>query len=57
MSLNSFLNMCCLKYDIYTHSHFIFSFILVLPKFEVSVDLPPFGRIMDKEFEGQVTAK
>ncbi|XP_045204949.2 CD109 antigen-like isoform X1 [Mercenaria mercenaria] len=29
----------------------------VLPKFEVSVELPPYGRTTDTDFEGKVTAK
>ncbi|XP_052795659.1 CD109 antigen-like isoform X2 [Mya arenaria] len=29
----------------------------VLPKFEVSLDLPPFGRLGDRDFIGDVTAK
>lgn len=29
----------------------------VLPKYEVSIELPSFGRTLDKEFEGKVTAK
>ena len=31
-------------------------YVSVLPKFEVTLDLPPFGRVKDSQFEGKVKA-